>query len=382
MALKVVGSGLGRTGTKSLQSALNMLGLGPCHHMVEVFAHPESARLWIDAAHGRPDWDAIFAGYQSMVDYPGALYWRQIAAHCPEAKVLHSVRDPDKWFESTQATIFAPDGPTTRPGPMAEFFATIKRPLRNHLHDRAYMTERLRRHTDDVDQGDPGKTGSWSMKRARAGSPSVQIPGRTCAGCALPVGKFARGIHRPDEGARGGGPLMSIRRRSFLAGASGLLAASAAKAQTQPAHAAQDALPAPTTSRGFNAPYTGDHLNQLAFPMGGIGAGMICLDGGGALSHVSIRNKPNVFNEPCIFAALSIKGGAALVLEGPVPGRKIFGPAESAVGLPGATYGLPRFADATFEARFPFGKVSLRDPRMPLESQDHRLSPFPAWPCR
>ena len=100
MALKVVGSGLGRTGTKSMQTALNMLGVGPCHHMVEVFMHPESMALWVDAGEGRPDWDLIFKDYQSMVDYPGAAYWRQIADHYPDAKVLHTVRDPDKWFES------------------------------------------------------------------------------------------------------------------------------------------------------------------------------------------------------------------------------------------------------------------------------------------
>src|SRR6185437_14454807 len=137
MALKVVGSGLGRTGTKSLQSALNMLGVGPCHHMVEVFAHPESRFLWMDAAAGKPDWDAIFDGYQSMVDYPGAHHWRAIAAHYPDAKVLHTVRDPDQWFESTQATIFAPDGPTAKPGPFSPFFA-------------AFMTEYFRRHTEEV----------------------------------------------------------------------------------------------------------------------------------------------------------------------------------------------------------------------------------------
>ena len=99
MALKIVGMGLGRTGTKSLQSALNMLGLGPCHHMVEVFAHPESAGLWIEAAKGKPDWGAIFAGYQSVVDYPGAQFWRELTAYYPDAKVLHTVRDPDEWFE-------------------------------------------------------------------------------------------------------------------------------------------------------------------------------------------------------------------------------------------------------------------------------------------
>ena len=58
MTLKVVGTGLGRTGTKSMQTALNMLGLGPCHHMVEVFQHPETMGLWIAAAQGRPDWEA------------------------------------------------------------------------------------------------------------------------------------------------------------------------------------------------------------------------------------------------------------------------------------------------------------------------------------
>ena len=63
MALKIVGSGLGRTGTKSMQSALNMLGFGPCHHMVEVFAHPESMALWIAASKGKPEWGAIFDGY-------------------------------------------------------------------------------------------------------------------------------------------------------------------------------------------------------------------------------------------------------------------------------------------------------------------------------
>jgi hypothetical protein len=150
VALKVVGSGLGRTGTKSLQSALNILGLGPCHHMVEVFAHPESAKLWIEAGAGRPDWDAIFAGYHSMVDYPGAHYWRQIAAHYPNAKVLHSVRDPDRWFESTQATIFASEGPTSRPGPFSEFFATFMRDFGANLHDRAFMTDYFRRHTENV----------------------------------------------------------------------------------------------------------------------------------------------------------------------------------------------------------------------------------------
>jgi hypothetical protein len=153
MALKVVGSGLGRTGTKSMQTALGMLGLGPCHHMVEVFAHPETMQLWIDASEGRPNWDLIFKDYRSMVDYPGAAYWRELAAHYPDAKVLHTVRDPDKWFESTQATIFAPQGAAGTADPSSvqgRFFASFIGPLREHLADRAYMTDYFRRHTEAV----------------------------------------------------------------------------------------------------------------------------------------------------------------------------------------------------------------------------------------
>ena len=75
------------------------------------------------------------------------------------------------------------------------------------------------------------------------------------------------------------------------------------------------------------AEYAGERLTRVAFPMGGMGAGMICLEGTGARSHFSLRNRPEVFNEPLTFAALSIKGesNAALVLEGPVPSWKIFG---------------------------------------------------------
>jgi hypothetical protein len=152
MALKVVGSGLGRTGTKSMQTALNRLGFGPCHHMVEVFAHPESMQLWVDASEGRPDWDLIFKDYQSMVDYPGAAHWRALADHYPHAKVLHTVRDPDKWFESTQATIFAPGGGAQVGGESLRdrFFASFMGPMRAHLDDRAFMTDYFRRHTEAV----------------------------------------------------------------------------------------------------------------------------------------------------------------------------------------------------------------------------------------
>jgi hypothetical protein len=106
MALEIIGPGFGRTGTNSLKLALEHLGLGPCHHMFEVRDNPELLPDWQVAAQGGTvDWDRVFCRYRSQVDWPGARYWRELAEHFPKAKVILTVRDPDAWFDSVQATI-------------------------------------------------------------------------------------------------------------------------------------------------------------------------------------------------------------------------------------------------------------------------------------
>jgi len=86
----------------------------------------------------------------------------------------------------------------------------------------------------------------------------------------------------------------------------------------------------------YNGYYSGRNLDRIAFPVGGIGAGMFCIEGTGAISHMSVSNRPEVFNEPCMFAAISLKGvvNGTRVLEGPVPGWKKFGQPNSANGSP------------------------------------------------
>ncbi len=132
------------------------------------------------------------------------------------------------------------------------------------------------------------------------------------------------------------------------------------------------------TKRNYNGPYTGHYLNRVAFPIGGMGAGMICLEGTGAISHVSLRNQPDIFKEPCSFAAISIKGAdyGAKVLEGPVPAWKVFGSPGTGNGASGSSYGLPRFENAEFIARFPFGTVVLADEDIPLDIKITGWSPF------
>ena len=111
MTLQIIGAGFGRTGTVSLKAALETLGFAPCDHMGEVFHYPERAALWMEAAaakeRGMPfDWERLYGGYEATTDWPGAFFWRELAAAYPEAKVLLSTRDPQRWYESMRRTIY------------------------------------------------------------------------------------------------------------------------------------------------------------------------------------------------------------------------------------------------------------------------------------
>jgi hypothetical protein len=152
MALKVIGAGFGRTGTLSLKLALEQLGFGPCYHMVEVFKNPQAPGWWAEAADGRPDWERIFAGYASTVDWPSATFYAQLAEAYPEAKVILTERDADAWFTSTQATIFAqPMGPEGDANPFGQMFRKVIGRLFDHdLRDRQHVIDVYRRHNAEV----------------------------------------------------------------------------------------------------------------------------------------------------------------------------------------------------------------------------------------
>src|ERR1700734_3825514 len=109
MLLKVVGAGFGRTGTLVLKVALERIGLVPRYHMVAVFPRPEDVAMWHRLAFEQSmDWVEIFRGFHATVDWPAARWWREIAAHFPDAKVLLSVRDPEAWYASMINTIYQP----------------------------------------------------------------------------------------------------------------------------------------------------------------------------------------------------------------------------------------------------------------------------------
>jgi len=108
MTLKVIGAGFGRTGTLSLKLALDELGLGPCYHMIQTIAHPDHDAMWLALARGETrDWRPILKGHASTVDWPGLMIWRELAVANPQAKIILTLRDPESWYRSAAATIFA-----------------------------------------------------------------------------------------------------------------------------------------------------------------------------------------------------------------------------------------------------------------------------------
>ena len=158
MTLKVIGAGFGRTGTLSIKMALETLGLGPCHHMEEVFTRSSQPAFWRAAVDGRlPDWDEVFNGYHASIDWPSTHYWRELAAFYPQAKILLSVRPAERWADSFAGTIArllegrhsVPDAGVRSILDWA-YDMIAKQTFGDNLHDRGAVIAAYQRRIDEV----------------------------------------------------------------------------------------------------------------------------------------------------------------------------------------------------------------------------------------
>jgi hypothetical protein len=104
--MRLIGAGLPRTATLSQKVALEMLGLAPCYHMVNVLAKLDEVQLWRRALEGDSPWEEVFDGCQATVDWPGSFHYEELIDVYPDAKVLLSVRDGDAWERSMRNTIW------------------------------------------------------------------------------------------------------------------------------------------------------------------------------------------------------------------------------------------------------------------------------------
>jgi len=107
MPLKVIGAGLGRSASLSLKTALEELGFAKCYHMTELLDHPEHVLIWDAAARGEiVDWDDLFQDYQATVDWPGCTFYSVLATIYPDAKVILTLDDGERWYETTRNSIY------------------------------------------------------------------------------------------------------------------------------------------------------------------------------------------------------------------------------------------------------------------------------------
>jgi hypothetical protein len=230
--MKVIGAGLGRTGTLSLKVALERLGFGPCYHMLEVFEHPDHVGRWTAAARGEAvDWDALFTGYRATTDWPACSFWRDLAAAYPEARVLLSVRDPERWYDSMRSTIHAvfqrllsvpgdalPEGGRPEGGrpELARYREMIdavvwRGTFGGRFEDRAHAIDVFRRHADEVRRALPAERllvyelgQGWEPLCAFLEVPVPDEP--------FPHLNDAASFQARVQG--GGGPQLLVRRRS------------------------------------------------------------------------------------------------------------------------------------------------------------------------
>jgi hypothetical protein len=187
MALKLVGVGLGRTGTNSLKLALEQLLGGPCYHMFELIAHPQNVPIWEAAVRGDDvDWGSLFDGYAATVDWPGCAFWRDLVAANPDAPVLLSTRDSAQtWWASMEQTIVpALQGPALSEHPdlmrgQEMVHELFRRRFTPDWADRDAAIAAYERHCDDVRREVPeGRLIEW-----QAGEGWEPI----CSGLGLPV---------------------------------------------------------------------------------------------------------------------------------------------------------------------------------------------------
>jgi hypothetical protein len=160
MGLKVIGAGFGRTGTRSLKTALEQLGFGKCYHMEEVMKNPHHLKYWAEIFHGgKADWENLFRGYQSATDWPAAAYYQDLMVVYPEAKIILTVRDPVGWHKSILNTVYQLSrrfARSTRIIPVVHrFFNGMEIVIwegifHKKLEDRAHATEIFKEHIEEV----------------------------------------------------------------------------------------------------------------------------------------------------------------------------------------------------------------------------------------
>ena len=174
MSIEVIGAGWGRTGTLSLKVALEQLGFDKCYHMKELIERPETVTFWEKLEQGKEiDWDELFKGYKATVDHPSCNYYIQLMNHYPHAKVILTVREPEKWYESAfnttyQISLALDQEMPAQQGVISTQWQTsrrtfqivkliVQRDFQGKFEDKEYMIDIFKKHIEEVKQNIPAE---------------------------------------------------------------------------------------------------------------------------------------------------------------------------------------------------------------------------------
>jgi hypothetical protein len=230
MPLKIIGAGYGRTGTLSLKAALEELGFGRCYHMQSVLTNPRNIVRWTAIMEGNPpDWDSVFEGYGAAVDWPASVYYQDLMIKYPEAKVILTVRDPQRWHQSILTTIYqvgkGVSGGIWLIPLLNHFFNALQKAVwtgifQDRLDDRDFAIEAFNRHIEAVKQAVPPDrllifeaAQGWGPLCAFLGVPVPNTPYPH-----LNEGKWMRGIFRAAQIGLWGAGIAAIALVILLAG--------------------------------------------------------------------------------------------------------------------------------------------------------------------
>lgn len=106
------------TGSYSLRLALEQLGFSPCFHIIDIMGDEDKANalMWwkgldqrLKADKQSVDFDEFYGdlahGARAAVDWPTFFYWRELAEYYPTLKLIVTVRDKEKWYQSCIAAL-------------------------------------------------------------------------------------------------------------------------------------------------------------------------------------------------------------------------------------------------------------------------------------
>ena len=162
MTIEVIGAGFGRTGTLSLKFALETLGFEKCYHMMEVMLNEGHVAQWRQAAQDeKVDWHDLYRGYRATVDWPSASFWRELRFVYPDAKVILTLRDSERWYTSVMNTIWKLSSTALETGESRGDQEMIERALMGHeviwdgvfggrMEDKNHVIDCFERHNEEV----------------------------------------------------------------------------------------------------------------------------------------------------------------------------------------------------------------------------------------